>query len=243
MKKSIVFISALCAATFFSSCTVKQDAYARRTVSASGTGSVTVVADNATVILSVITKGKDVAAASSENAEKMTAVQNSLIEAGIQKDNITTENFNIYQESYYDPKTHTTVSGDYRVTNQIKIYIKKIDMISSVIDLSLKSGANQLSSLTYGITDTELAEKQARTIAVQKAKESAALLAGASGAQLGNVLSIHERTEQIYPRNYLMKANATLGAVEEMAADAAPTPIQGGKSTVTISVDTVYQLR
>ena len=243
MKKTFCFIaSALFAGVFaLSSCSIQQDAYSKRTVSVSGTGSVTLKADNATIILSVITKGKEVAETSAENAKKMTAVQDAIVKAGIAKDCISTQNFSVYQESHYDNKTGRQIPDDYRVTNQIKILVKKISMASDVIDLALKSGANQLSSLTYGVTDTEIAKKQARSLAIQQAQESANLLAGASGAKLGKVLSISEHADYAYPRAMLMKstANADMGAVEEAVA----TPVSGGSSTVTISVDAVYQLK
>ena len=240
MKKTL--ISILAAGLIFTSCSIQQDNYAKRTVSVSGTGSVTVEADTATIILSVITTGKDVAETSAENAKKMTAVQEAVTKAGIQKDCISTQNFSVYQESHYDNKSGKQIYGDYRVTNQIKILVKKISLAGEIIDLALKSGANQLSSLNYGVTDTELAKKQARTLAISQAQEAANLLAGASGAKLGKVLSISEHADYAYPRAILMKskdvANAGM-ALEESA----PTPISGGSSTITISVDAVYQLR
>lgn len=232
----------LAAALAFSSCTVQQDNYSKRTVSVSGTGSVTLEADNATIILSVITKGKEVAETTEENAKKMTAVQDVIIKSGIQKDCISTQNFSVYQESHYDNKSGKQVYDDYRVTNQIKILVKNISKVSEVIDLALKSGANQLSSLDYGVTDTEIAKTQARLLAIQQAKESANLLAGASGAKLGKVLSISEHTNYAYPRTKMLKAslaNADASYEEESVA----TPVSGGSSTVTISVDAVYQLK
>ena len=240
MKKSIITI--LAAGVLLSSCSIQQDNYSKRTVSVSGTGSVTVEADTATIILSVITKGKDVAETSAENANKMTAVQDAIKSKGIQKECISTQNYSVFQESHYDNKTGKQVYDDYRVTNQVKILVKKIGMAGEIIDLALKSGANQLSSLTYGVTDTEIAKKQARSLAISQAQESANLLAGASGAKLGKVLSISEHSDYSYPRARLLKASAVANA--DMALEeAAPTPISGGSSTVTITVDAVYQLK
>ena len=240
MKKNIITI--LAAGLLLSSCSIQQDNYSKRTVSVSGTGSVTVEADTATIILSVITKGKDVAETSAENALKMTAVQEAVKAKGIQKECISTQNYSVFQESHYDNKSGKQVYDDYRVTNQVKILVKKIGMAGEIIDLALKSGANQLSSLTYGVTDTEIAKKQARSLAISQAQESANLLAGASGAKLGKVLSISEHSDYSYPRARLMKASAVANA--DMALEeAAPTPISGGSSTVTITVDAVYQLR
>ena len=241
MKKTL--ISILAAGLIFTSCSIQQDNYAKRTVSVSGTGSVTVEADTATIILSVITTGKDVAETSAENANKMTAVQEAITKAGIQKDCISTQNFSVYQESHYDNKSGRQIYGDYRVTNQIKILVKKIAQAGEIIDLALKSGANQLSSLNYGVTDTELAKKQARTLAISQAQEAANLLAGASGAKLGKVLSISERSAYDYPRVRLMKSSDMSDNAEMLFEEREPTPISGGSSTITISVDAVYQLR
>lgn len=238
---SVLFCAgALCV---LNSCTIQQDAYSKRTVSVSGTGSVTIEADTATIILSVVTRGKDVAETSEENAKKMTAVQDAVIKTGISKECISTQNYSVYQESHYDNKTGRQIPDDYRVTNQIKILVKKINTASDVIDVALKNGANQLSSLTYGVTDTEIAKKQARSLAIQQAQEAANLLAGASGANLGKVLSISEHADYAYPRARLMKttANADMGMIE--AEEAVSTPVSGGSSTVTVSVDAVYQLK
>ncbi|MCR4822748.1 MAG: SIMPL domain-containing protein [Treponema sp.] len=237
MKKTI--LSILAGAVILTSCSIHQDNYSKRTVSVSGSGSVTVEADTATIILSVITKGKDVAAATEENASKMTAVQQGIIQAGISEDCISTQNFSVYQESHYDQKSGRSIPDDYRVTNQIKVLVKQISRVSQVIDTALKSGANQLSSLTYGVSDSEIAKKQARSIAIQQAKEAANLLAGASGAKLGKVLSISEHSSSAFPRAMLMKSTSNDALMEE----AVSTPISAGSSTITISVDAVYQLR
>lgn len=240
MKKT--FISIIASAFILVSCSIHQDNYSKRTVSVSGTGAVTLEADNATIILSVITKGKEVSETTEENARKMAAVQEAIIKSGIQKDCISTQNFSVYQESHYDQKSGRQIPDDYRVTNQIKILVKKIDKVSEVIDLALKSGANQLSSLNYGVSDTEIAKKQARTLAISQAQEAANLLAGASGARLGRVLSISEHADYAYPRTKMLKASLANGD-SAFAEEAVSTPVSGGSSTVTITVDAVYQLR
>ena len=234
--KTAVFASAF---ALFSSCTIRQTDYSRRTVSVHGTGSVTIEADTATITLSVITRAKEVSAASKENAEKMTAVQAAVVSHGVKKDDVTTENFSVHQENIYDKGK--TIPGDYVVTNQIKIVVNNIDKVSDIVDTALSNGANQLSNIQYGITSTELAVKQARTQAVQQAQENAALIAGTSGAKLGKVLQISEQNNYAYPRTVMMKAsNAAMDfAAEEKAVS---TPISGGKTTVTINIDAVYEL-
>ena len=229
-----------CSLALLSSCTIRQVNYPRRTVSVYGTGSVTLEADNATITLSVLTRAADVSAASKENAEKMTAVQSAVVARGIAKKDVTTENFSVYQESsYLDGKT---LPGDYVATNQVKIVVKELEKLSEVIDTALSSGANQLSHIQYGMTkaNSELAMRQARTLAVQQAAENAALVAGTGGARLGKVLEISEQQNPSFPRAVLMYNNATTKdmAVEESVS----TPISGGKATVTVNVSATYEL-
>ena len=236
MKKSVftsIFTAALVLA--LSSCIPSKKE--SRTVSVSGKGSVSLEAENATVTLSVLTRGKDVSTVSSENAKKMTAVQDALIQKGIQKDSISTENFSLYQESSYD--RGRTVYGDYVVTNQISIFVKKINLVSDVIDTALKNGANQLSSISYGVNNTELAEKQAKVLAMQQAMESAKVLAGTSGAKLGKVISIVESNENYFPRARLLKTSAVNA---ESFSDTVSTPVSAGKTTVEVKVDAVFEL-
>ncbi|MBR0032695.1 MAG: SIMPL domain-containing protein [Treponema sp.] len=234
MKKVSVTLLAI---ALFSSCSIKQVNYPKRTVSVHGSGSVTLEADNATIALSVVTRAMEVSAASKENAEKMSAVQSAVISKGVDKDGVTTENFSVYREnSYVNGKS---VPGDYIVTNQIKIVVRDMDKVSEVIDTALAAGANQFSNIQYGVTNTELAVKQARTLAVQQAFENATLIAGTSGARLGKVLEISEQQNSNFPRAVMMKsANMAMDADEE----AAPTPISGGKTTVTVNINATYEL-
>ncbi|MBQ0051474.1 MAG: SIMPL domain-containing protein [Treponema sp.] len=240
MKKSILAIFAISSLSLFS-CSIKQVEYSQRTVTVSGEGTVTVEADTATIRAAVITRAKEVVDASNQNAVKMTEIQKALKANGIQKDSISTEDYSVYQESKYNSKTGENVPGDYRVTNTIKVTLKDVSKIGDTIDLCLKNGANSLSSISYGISNPEIAEKQARTMAIQKAQESANLLAGTSGAQVGKVLKITEVSNST-PRNMLMKSSRAVAA--EAYNDAmAPTPIANAKSSISVRIEAVYQLR
>ena len=235
LLKTLALVSA--ASLFFSSCIIRQYPASKRTVSVSGSGSVTVEADNATIVLSVITRSKDLASAAGDNAKKMTAVQDAIIALGFQKSAITTQNYSIYQESSYS--NGKQVLGDYRVTNEVKVTVNELDKVSEIIDTAIKAGANQLSSLDFGMTDTQLAVKQARTLAIQQAQDAALLIAGTSGAELGKVLTIQERQSSALPRTVMLKA----AAYNDAAMEAASTPISSGKSTITITVDATYELK
>lgn len=239
--KKIIGIAA--AALILASCSVKQLDYGQRTVSVSGKGTVTLEADSATIRAAVITRAEEVLEASQQNAEKMNAIQAALTQNGIKKEDISTENFNVYQEEKYNSRTQQSVPGDYRVTNEILVTVKDISKIGNIVDLCLKSGANSLSSITYGVTNPQTAEKQARTLAIKQAEENANLLAGASGAQLGKVLQITE-TSTPFPVSNYMKALATSEATADTAFSMeSATPISNARTVITVNVNAVYLLK
>lgn len=240
--KKIIGIAA--AALVLASCSVKKFDYGQRTVQVSGKGTVTLEADSATIRAAVITRAKEVEEAAGENAKKMTAIQSALMESGIKKDNISSENFNVFQEENYNSRTQQSVPGDYRVTNEILVTVNDISKIGNVVDLCLKSGANSLSSITYGVTNPQVAEKQARTLAIKQAEENANLLAGASGAELGKVLQIKETSTPFAVNNY-MKAMATSEAADTRTAysNEIATPISNARTVITVNVNAVYLLK
>lgn len=239
--KKIIGIGAI--ALLFASCSVKQMNYAQRTVEVSGRGTVTLEADTATIRAAVITRAEDVREAADQNAKKMTAIQSALTENGIKKEDISTENFYVYQESQYNSRTQQTVLGDYRVTNQIIVTVKDISKIGNAIDICLKSGANSLSSITYGVTNPQLAEKQARSLAIKQAQENANLLAGASGAALGKVLQIQETSSPLPVSNYMKAYAAATEADSALYSNETATPISNAKTEITVNVNAVYQLK
>lgn len=239
--KKIIGIAA--AALILASCSVKQLDYGQRTVSVSGKGTVTLEADSATIRAAVITRAEEVLEASQQNAEKMNAIQAALTQNGIKKEDISTENFNVYQEEKYNSRTQQSVPGDYRVTNEILVTVKDISKIGNIVDLCLKSGANSLSSITYGVTNPQTAEKQARTLAIKQAEENANLLAGASGAQLGKVLQITETSTPFPVSNYMKALTTSEAAADTAFSMESATPISNARTVITVNVNAVYLLK
>lgn len=204
----------------------------QRSVSVSGQGAVQVLPDVATIQLSVVTRNSSVEEAAGENAAVMTDVQDALIALGLARESFSTSNYRIFQEtSYVNGKS---IAGDYRVSNMLTIVLREITKAGTVIDAAIAAGANELSSLSFSVSDTSEAVAEARLLAMQQAREAAEKLAEASGAKLGRVLSV---SEENYNRP-LYQSNATLYAADTAAA----TPVSAGKSDISVSVHAVFEL-
>ena len=102
-----------------------------------------------------------------------------------------------------------------------------------IIDAAIKAGANQMNSLSYSAGDTSEAEKQARILAARDADQKANVLVSASGLTLGQVINIQE-----HQGGYATVKNDAM-----YKTDLRSTPISGGSSSVSVSVDVTYELQ
>ena len=171
----------------------------------------------------------------------MTKVHESVLALGILPEDVSTEHYTINQESNY--LNGKVIYGDYVATNRIKIFVKDLTMAGNVIDAAIKAGANQLSSFQYGISNKESFVKQARTLAVQNARDTANLLATTSGAFLGKVISLNEQSNNFGFYRVNAKRASLEAAVEDSASSFVSTPISGGKTTISFTVDAVFEIK
>lgn len=223
---------ALSAALILTSCTVKTTENNKRTVTVTGTSSITVEPDNCTLVFSVSTKGKEASQTVQNNSAKMNKVQDAIIELGISKDNISTENYSITPELRADRQT---VSG-YTVTNRFSVFTKDLPLTGEIVDVSLKNGA-LISECNFGISDIDIYVKQARTLAVQNAQDAANLIAGTSGAMLGKVISIRE----IYDSDSFLSHKKNKDSENSTASGI--TVATPGKTKIEKTVAAVYELK
>ncbi|MCM1321942.1 MAG: SIMPL domain-containing protein [Bacteroides sp.] len=228
---SAFFLSAAVISAFSAlSCTAGSGA---RTVTAAGSGSVSVLPDVAVIKLSVITRNVSVKEASAENTRLMTQVQQAIQAAGIAPESFSTSNYRIYQENAYSSAKNT--SEPYRVSNMLTIILKDIAKTGAVIDTAIAAGANELSSLDFSVLDAQSAAQEARILAVKQAEENARQLAENAGAKLGRIVTISEEnyTQPLYQSNVRLMATDT----------GAGTPVSAGKSDITVSVRCIYELK
>jgi len=236
MKKLLAsLITILASGLILTSCTIRQVQHEPRTVTVQGSGVIQLEADTATITLSVNTKNVDVIKSTQENAEKIQKVIDALYEAGVDKKNISTCNYRIYQESV-PIQNGRFMQEQYNVSNEIQVVLKDTSKAGEIIDTAVRAGANSLSSLTYSISNTEDAVKQARMLAIKQAEENASVLATANGAVLGQILYISEDTGAMYPRLREYSTN------EKAALMTTATPIYSGKTEVNVTITATWEL-
>lgn len=204
-----------------------------RSISVTGTGSVHVKSDAATINVAVVSYNRSVIEAARLNAEAVAKVRAALLEAGFSSDSITTSDYRIWQD--VSSRNGVQYRGDYRVTNSIHIATLDAGKAGTAIDVAVKNGANEFSSIQFYATNIADAMREARTLAIKNAAEAANLMAKTAGADLGRVIKIEEQGCPSYARAESAKLMA--------AANDFATPITAGEQEVSVSVYCQYELK
>lgn len=201
------------------------------TITVTGSASVTVVPDLATLTLGVTTMGATAAEALSANSVAVQAVMDRLAAAGIDPRDIQTSNLALNPNySSYDSNQMPQIQN-YTASNQVTVTIRKLDQTGAVLDAAVRDGANTLGGLSFGLADSRPSEDAARKAAVADARARAELLTEAAGVHLGAILSISEGGAEPVPQ-----------PMYRMDMAAAPVPVSGGTLDVAASVTVVWAL-
>ena len=229
-KKISTLIIAAGVVLFASSCTVNKPEEKVRTITVSGTGFVTLPADQLTVRFLVRTNEWNVNLARDKNAEITTKVIDKIKEAGVSDADITTVDYRISQDN------SNTYPGKYTVTNYVQVLIRDLSNAGNVIDNAVANGANGLTSFSYSATENPNALREARTLAVQNAQDAASLIAGASGCKVADVIDIQEGYN---PSSYTRSTNS---AMLKAVGNSYTTPIEAGNIEITSTVTITFSL-
>jgi len=203
----------------------------------SARGEMRVVPDRATIQISVQTRAATAAAAASENATKQKAVFDALRALGLESDQLSTVNYNVYPEQRYEPNREPVVIG-YNVTNTLLVDVKKLSQVGPVIDAALSKGANMITSLQFYASNTDDARRTAIGTAIQKARLDAEAAARAAGGSLGGLLEVSVGSYYAPPPRPMALARGQVAAVSAEA-----TPINPGEQTLSVDVTTRWLFR
>ena len=229
LKKIAVLIIAAGSVLLASSCTVNKPEEKVRTITVTGTGVVTLPADQLSVRFLVRTSEWNVNYARDKNAETTTKVIEKIKEAGVLDSDITTVDYRISQDN------SNPYPGKYTIVNYVQVLIRDINNDGNIIDHAVANGANGLTSFSYSATENPNALREARTLAVQNAQDAASLIAGASGCKVADVLDI---SEGYNPSSY----SRSNGAVKLMGANSYTTPIEAGNVEISSTVTITFSL-
>lgn len=203
-----------------------------------GTATVALQADMATIELGAQTRGRTVAEAHKENAGIMEQVIAEMEKLGVKKEDIRTSQYYVYfeQDSSVVNAAERLISGSYSVTNMLFITIRDITRVSDAIDAAAAVGANNVYNLTFQSSKSAEAYHQALKRSVDDARAKAEVLALATGQTLGDIIRVESVESYGMPYGIVNREN--------FAGEADwKTPILSGDVSVTANVTLTFELR
>jgi uncharacterized protein YggE len=203
-------------------------------ISVAARGEIRVAPDRATIQISVQTKATTAATAANENATKQKAVFDAIRALGLDSDQLSTINYNVFPEQRYEPNREPIITG-YNVTNTLLVDVRKLSQVGPVIDVALSKGANLITSLQFYASNTEEARRTAIASAVRKARLDAESAAAAAGGSVGALLEVSVGAYSPPPPRPMMMTRSGV------AGGQADTTINPGEETLTVDVNTRWR--
>ncbi len=188
-----------------------------------GKGEVYVPADKAFVSVGVQMALQNVQEAQKNVNERINTIRAKLLEAGIDGDDINTDNISIYAYTEFDDAGNEKTL--YHVSSMLTVRVTDTDRTGEVIDIAFAAGANVLNGVTFTATETAEAEKEAMQLAVKNAREKAEIFAEAAGLKITGIDKIAEGYSgsfdsglNVFDRVAAKEEAASYGATEIHAA-------------------------
>jgi uncharacterized protein YggE len=198
-------------------------------ITVSGTGSVALTPDIATVSASVETNADNAARAVSDNNVRYDRVVAALERAGIARSDITLS----YYTVNYSPKPQTPSPGDrygYTVRRQFDVKVREIGKAGTVVDACTSAGATGIDNVSFGTADPNAGRAEAIRRAVADARTTADALAAAAGLHVTGIESIGQGGAEFRPMPMMRMA----------AAPAAPTTFDQSNVNVSTTISVTF---
>jgi uncharacterized protein YggE len=217
-----------------------------------GTGELAVTPDICTISLGIIAQETTVAEAQAKAAEAMAEVMQALTDSGIAAKDI--QRFFQHQPAtrWDDLKQMEAVTG-YRVTNMVTVKIRNAaqadaevpalsDKAGTVIDSVVQAGGDliRINGIDFSVEEPSQYYEEVRKKAMATAKNKAEELAELAGVTLGNPTYIAENAQ--YSPVYGGYSNFSISVQSAAPAPVVDTSISSGEATISLSVQVTYSI-
>lgn len=204
-------------------------------LSVSGEGSAEAAPDRAVITIGIKTHATDAQEAQAGNAAAAASIQQALKDLGIPDKDMQTRGYSFHPTYHYTEGRENDVSG-YDATNSIIVTLRDTSLVGRAIDTALRHGANQISSLSFGMQDSQRLRKDALHAAVRDARDKADIIAASLGRRIIGIKNVSESTGSASARGY------DFAMLAKSANDSFDTPIESGTVSLSATVHIDYVL-
>jgi uncharacterized protein len=209
----------------------------RDTISVSGEGSLFSRPDIGQVTITVSKEDITAEGAQVEATRAINSVVDFLKANHIDEGDIKTTNYSINPRYDYLRDEGRILRG-WTVTQNLVVKIRDLDSVGKILSGATGNGANQIGGLTFTFDDPDALQEEARSMAIDDAKEKAEVLADDLGVNLKRIVSFSESGGR--PPVYF-RAEALDVSIGSSAAPAPNIPV--GENEIKSTVTIVYEIR
>jgi uncharacterized protein YggE len=199
-------------------------------VTVNGVGTAYGAPDTAVLDLGVSLYHADVAEGMAQVDQRMQAIREALVAAGVDVSDIRTTGLSVWREQQYDQQGNPT-SERYNIWHNYNVTVRDPEQVGAVINAAVAAGANNVGGVSFTIADPGPLEREAREAAIADARARAEHLAELMGVTLGEPVAISEGVQGVVP----MVRNAAF----EMGAGGG---VATGQLAVSVNVTVTFAL-
>ena len=228
MKKAILILSVL-----FISMSYGQEVKQIPQINVNGEGKVKVIPDQATIAVTVETKGNNAKDVKKENDEKIEAVLKFIKKMNLAPADYKTQRVSLNPQYDYEKKKHS-----YNATQTIEILLRDLSKYDELMEGLVNEGINRIDAVTFQSSKLEQYQSEARKLAMKEAKMKAEDYVSVLGQKVGRAMTISDNSQTYYPQP-MYAAMKTM----EMADVSAPREtIAVGEINITANVTVSFIL-
>ncbi|MFC1782428.1 SIMPL domain-containing protein [Planctomycetota bacterium] len=156
----------------------------------SGSAVVQVVPDKIIIYFGIVTLDTDISKSKNNNNDIYRKAVEAIKKTGLQEKDIQTDRLSI-RPQYRTQYSVRTFLG-YETTNSFSVTLTQLDKVELLITEVLKAGVTEIKGIEFHTTEYPKHREEARTLALQAAREKAQKMAAIFDMQIGKPVSISE---------------------------------------------------
>ena len=163
-----------------------------------GSGEAIGVPDEARLSLGVREHRADAAAATTAASKRTEAIIAALVEAGVARSDIQTQQVSVHENYRYEPRPlpadgiepEGKPHREYVASNMLRVRVTDLEAIGDILGAATKAGVNQMHGIELRVGDPDSLEQKALDDAMADARAKAERLAASGGVKLGDIVAI-----------------------------------------------------
>ena len=228
MKKALFMLSIL-----FITISYGQEVKPTPQINVSGEGKVKVIPDEATIAVTVETKGNNAKDVKKQNDVKIEAVLKFIKKMNLSPADFKTQRVALNPQYDYEKKKHS-----YNATQTIEILLRDLSKYDELMDGLVDEGINRIDNVTFQSSKMAEYQSEARKLAIKEAKMKAEDYVSVLKQKVGPAFTITDNSQTYYPRPMY----AAMKTMESSDMNAPRETLAVGEINITANVTVSFIL-